>query len=189
MRRLLLGLAAAIAGLSAVPAQAADWGFLPIVNDPSYKAELAVALKGGIMDADVSGVGSSFAYGAELSLNCPTIRTPVGKIRQQLSWNRMDDDGLELNTVELNPHLVFEAAKDLWIGAGPGLGFVWADHSTGRDADMWALQAGASVTYTMGKVMLGLESRYQWTQDDRVGTGTGEGADNWLTTAKVGFVF
>jgi len=188
MRRPLLAVFAALTSFAALPAQAADWGLLPVANDPAYKPNFAVALKGGMLDADVPGAGAGLAYGAELSLDCPLIRTPVGKIRQQLSWNRADEDGLELNTVELNPHFVVEAAKDLWVGAGPGVGYVWADHSTGRDADMWAVQAGASVTYTAGHMLVGLESRYQWTESEDVGTGR-DGADNWLTMAKVGYRF
>lgn len=188
MRRSLMAILTAVAGFAAVPAQAGEWGFMPVANDPAYKPNMAVALKGGMLDADVPGADASFAYGVELSLDCPLLRTPVGKIRQQLSWNRMDEDGLELNTLELNPHYVVEMAKDLWVGAGPGVGYVWADHSTGRGANMWAVQAGASATYTMGHALIGLESRYQWTEGDDVGTGS-KGADNWLTMAKVGYKF
>lgn len=188
MRRSLMAVLTAFAGLAAIPAQAGEWGFMPAVNDAAYKPNFAVAAKGGVLDADVPGANAGFAYGAELSLDCPLIRTPVGKIRQQLSWNRMDKDGLELNTLELNPHFVLEAAKDLWVGAGPGLGYVWADHSTGRDADMWAVQLGASVTYTMNHMLVGLESRYQWTEGSDVGSGH-DGADNWLTMVKLGYKF
>ncbi|MGE5547447.1 MAG: hypothetical protein ACM33T_11150 [Solirubrobacterales bacterium] len=179
--------AAAIAVLAAIPAQAGEWGFLPVTNDPSFKFEPAIALKGGWMAPDVGGVGDDFAYGAELSFNCGLLRLPVGRIRHQLSYNRFDHDGLELQTVEFNPHYQVEAAPNLWIGAGPGVGFVWAESDRGSDANMWALNAGAGATYVMGHVTLGVESRYQWTQDDAVGAT--KGADNWLTTVKVGYKF
>jgi hypothetical protein len=153
-----------VAGFAAVPAQASQWGFM-VANDPAYKPNMAVALKGGMLDADVPGADASFAYGVELSLDCPLLRTPVGKIRQQLSWNRMDEDGLELNTLELNPHYVVEMAR-LWVGAGP-LSLCVGCHSTAV-APMCGRFRQAHPPPAPWYALIG-RIRCQWTGGDDVG--------------------
>lgn len=172
MRRLILSATAAMIVLAAaLPARGGD--------DTPYSPNLAIALKGGAWTADVSGVDALPAYGAELSLDDPLIEPVIGKVRHMLSFNHADHDGLELNTVEWNAHWVFETHRDFWIGAGPGLGYVWAD---GRDVDDGiAAQFGMSTTYVYDHVLIGFESRYQWTD--------GQAADNWLTMVKLGYQF
>ncbi|MGE5514402.1 MAG: hypothetical protein ACM31D_01130 [Bacteroidota bacterium] len=172
MRRIIYATSAAmIALLAALPARGGD--------GTPYAPNLAVALKGGVVSTDVSGVDASPVYGAELSVDDALIDPVVGKVRHMLSYNHADHDGLTLNTVEWNAHWVFETHRDFWLGAGPGIGYVWAD---GRGVDNSpAAQFGMSATYFYDHAMVGFESRYQWT--------TGDSADNWLTMVKVGYRF
>lgn len=172
MRRLILSASAAMIVLAAaLPARAGD--------DIAYAPHWAVALKGGVWAADVHGVDAAPAYGAEVSVDDPVIEPVIGKVRHMLSFNHTDHDGLELNTVEWNAHWVFETHRDFWLGAGPGIGYIWAD---GRDRDdSPAVQFGMSATYTYGHALVGFESRYQWA--------TGDSVDNWLTMMKVGYQF
>lgn len=172
MRRLILSATAAMIVLAAaLPARGGD--------GTPYAPNLAIALKGGVISTDVKDVDAAPAYGAELSVDDPLIDPVVGKIRHMLSYNHADHDGLELNTVEWNAHWVFETHRNFWLGAGPGIGYVWAD---GRGVDdSPAAQFGMSATYVQGHALFGFESRYQWT--------SGESADNWLTMVKVGYQF
>lgn len=163
--------AALLAFAAALPAQAQNQG--------AYEANFAIALKGGIWDPGVSGADSSGGYGIEVSVDDPLLRPIAGKLRHMLSFNHADLDGLKLSTAEWNAHWVFEPRRDFWIGAGPGIGYLWAD---GRSvSDGMGVQFGASATYVHEHALLGMESRYQWVD--------GSGADNWLTMVKLGYRF
>lgn len=172
MRRLLLSASAAMIVLAAaLPARGGD----TTAYDPNW----AIALKGGVWSTDVNGVDAGGAYGAEVSVDDPLIEPVIGKVRHMLSFNHADNDGLELNTVEWNAHWMFETHRNFWIGAGPGIGYVWAD---GRDVDdSPAVQFGMSSSYTYGHMLVGFETRYQWA--------SGDSTDNWLTMLKVGYQF
>lgn len=173
MRKLMLLLAAAV--FTAATAVAAP----VLAGDYDTKPNLAVAAKGGWWEADVRGFSGAPAYGLELSADDPWTRMPVGKLRHMLSWNHEDGDDLRLDSAEWNVHWLFETRSGIWLGAGPGLGYVWTD---GRDLnDSLGVQFGASATYFVGHALFGVESRYQWTEADA--------ADNWLTMIKVGYVF
>ena len=171
MRPVILSLAVAVLALTApLSAQAGDYG---------PKPNIAMAAKGGWWNADVTGFSGGPAYGLELSADDIWSEMPVGKLRHMLSWNHTDSDGLELNSAEWNLHWVFETNSGVWIGAGPGLGYVWAD---GKNLDDGiGAQFGISATYIQGHALFGVESRYQWTEADS--------ANNWLTMAKVGYAF
>ena len=171
MRPFMLTLAAAVLALAApLAASAADYTLEP---------EVAVAAKGGWWEADVDGFSGGPAYGLELSATDPWAEMPAGKLRHMLSWNHVDQDGLELNTAEWNLHWMFETGSGVWLGLGPGLGYLWSDGDA-RD-DGLAAQFGVSAYTIHGHVLFGIESRYQWTEADN--------ADNWLTMAKIGYVF
>lgn len=174
MRHLMLTTTAALTLLAASqPALAAD-------ITPGYAPNLALALKGGVWQADSEGVDAGPAYGIEASMDDALIHPFAGKLRDMLSLNHVDHDGLEMTTLEFNSHWVFEARPNLWIGAGPGIGYVW---SNGREnADGIGLNLGGSATYMVGHALIGLESRYQWTPGNA-------DTDNWLTMVKVGWVF
>ncbi|MBI3444093.1 MAG: hypothetical protein HY055_01685 [Magnetospirillum sp.] len=134
-----------------------------------------------------ASVGSGLAGGFELAIDNPLVQVPGGKIRDQFSYNRFDRDGLVLQTLEYNPHYMVAVADDLWVGAGPGIGWIFTSSDRGNSPDMWTAQLGASAYYTAGHMLLGLESRYQWTGDERVGGANG--ADNWATLFKIGYAY
>jgi len=147
--------------------------------DYTPKAETAIVAKGGWWDADVNGVSGAPALGLEVSTTDTWVDLPAGILRHMWSLNHADHDGLELNTAEWNVHWMFQTGSGVWLGLGPGLGYVWAD---GKNLDdSIAAQFGASAHYIQGHAFFGVESRYQWTEADS--------ADNWLTMAKVGWVF
>ena len=171
-------------GLSSV--QAAEWQTLPY-KDPSWSPEFTLALTVGSMDPDVPGVDSDTATGMQLSLNCPWFAPPKGKIRQQFNYNRYDDQGLELTTLEMNPRY-YMGEGDLTFGVGPGIGYVWAE-APGVDESVWAFQLGADVEYRRGALYLGAGTRYQLTQEENLGGAVEEDVDNWLTTVKLGVNF
>lgn len=171
MRRLMLSATAAMIVLAAaLPARG---------GDAVYSPNWAIALKGGIVASDVKNADAAPAYGLEVSVDDPLLDPIAGKVRHMVSFNHADGDGLELNTIEWNAHWVFMTHRDFWLGAGPGIGYIWAD-GRGRD-DSPAVQFGLSATYVQGHALFGLESRYQWA--------TGDSVDNWLTMVKVGYQF
>lgn len=173
MRRLLAtlsALAALAVALTALPAYGGD-----SLTPP----EPAIALKGGWWDADVAGYSGGPAFGVEFSVNDPFTDPAFGHLRHMWSFDHADRDGLRQDSAEWNLHWLVPTGSGLWLGAGPGLGYVWND---GRhDGDGVAAQFGLSATWISGHALLGLDSRYQWTKAGA--------ADNWLTMAKIGYVF
>lgn len=163
-----------------------QWNFLAGM-DVDYIAEPTLSLVVGNLNPDITGTNNDTVSGVEFSLNCPLLQPPTNKIRQQISYNRYNDNGLKINSFELNPHYVIEASPGLGIGFGPGLGYVKAETATESEG-MLALQLGISLHYTvMEKLFLGAEARYQATQsDDFAGQ---KGVDNFRGTIKVGYNF
>jgi len=185
MRPLALS-ALALTVAAPLPAAADGWTVLPATGS-DYEAAPTVALLGGFQDPAVDGVDADGAYGVEVGLSCPTLAPPAGRIRQQISLTRFDNDGLELTSMEINPHYLVDIARDLAVGVGPGLGYVVAD--AGGDSDgVFALQAGASLHYRQGPLFLGAEARYQWTQEADLGALETE-VDNHRVLAKAGLAF
>lgn len=185
MRRTLPLLASTLL-LAPGPALADGWSLLPATS-ADYEAAPTVAALGGMQDPDVSGVDAGGAYGVELSLSCPTLAPPQGRIRQQISLTRFDNDGLELTSFELNPHYLVDLGSGLALGGGPGFGYVSAD--SGADSDgVFALQAGLSLHYRQGPLFLGAEARYQWTQEADLGGNDTDLANSRLL-GKVGWNF
>jgi hypothetical protein len=169
-----------------LPAAADGWDFLPVTG-PDYQAAPTLAVLGGIQDPDVDGVDAGGAFGVELGLSCPTLAPPAGRIRQQISLTRFDNQNLELTSLELNPHFLVDVGGNLAVGVGPGLGYVTAD--AGGDSDgVFALQAGVSLHYRQGPLFLGAEARYQWTQEADLGGAETE-LDNSRVVAKAGLAF
>lgn len=181
-----LGLLSALLLSSGTAVAEGQWNFLAGM-DKNYVAEPTLSLMIGNLNPDIGNASSDTISGLELSLNCPLLQPPSNKIRQQVSYNRYDDQGLKISTFELNPHYVIEAAPGLGIGFGPGLGYVKAETATESEG-MLALQLGASLHYTaLGKLFLGAEARYQATQsDDFAGQ---KGADNFRVALKAGYNF
>lgn len=186
MRRWIGGtaLCVAMAGLSS-PALAQDWELLPVLGD-DYRAKPTLAVIGGAMDPDFPGAGSDAAYGVELSIDCPTLKLPKNKIRQQFSLMQYDDD-VEITSFELNPHYVMPVGGGLEFGFGPGFGVLSVD-TDGSDETLFGLQAGASLHYRAGNLFLGAEARYQVTTEEDFGNGD-QDADNARYMVKAGINF
>ncbi|MGE5505462.1 MAG: hypothetical protein ACM31L_13655 [Actinomycetota bacterium] len=188
MKRTALALAAVMFA-AAFPALAGDgsWSVLPI-QSRSYQADPTVALKLGAVDP--AHLPGGFAGGIEVAVDDPLLSPPVGRIRDQFSYTVADHGGVMLQMLEVNPHYLYPLGSNWWVGGGPGVGYVIASPDRGSSADLWAVQAGGQIQYWSGGLMVGLESRYQWTEDATIGTGTASGgADNWLTTLKLGVRF
>jgi len=165
---------------------AADWEFFPIVND-DYQYAPQLSLIGGSMDPSDSDSGSM--TGIELSLNCPLLKAPEGIIRQQISYASYDENGLEVDSFELNPHYQIDIAPDVAFGFGPGFGYVSAQ-GAGIDDSAFTLQAGATLNYTVGQVVVGAEARYQFMVSDIETNNSSEvDLDNTRLMLKLGYRF
>ncbi|HKJ75836.1 MAG TPA: porin family protein [Gammaproteobacteria bacterium] len=179
-----------VLSLTLAAASGATWaqGWKPLAGaDPDYRSEPTVALVGGTQDPDFRDADSDGIYGIELSFNCPLLQPPTHRIRQQLSLTEYDEDGLELTSLELNPHYVVPVAQGLEIGFGPGLALI--DAEAGRDDEtLWGLQAGASLHYRVGELFAGAEYRYQITSEGDFGNARrgDEDVDNSRFLLKLG---
>ena len=105
--------------------------------------------------------------------------------------------------IELNLKYMAEIAPQLVLGVGGGISYNYFEieaNRIDRDADDWVFggQIFAELNYKMDDFwFLGLETKYQWTEDlkfDDVGINgrdfdTKTSADNWRIGARVGFVF
>ena len=163
------------------------WQFLAGKHE-DFVFEPTLSLMLGLADSeDVEG-GAVFSWGLEASFNCPLLQPSTNKIRQQVSYFEYSDADSTIQSFEINPHYVVDVMDDLWIGAGPGFGYVRAEVD-GNTANMAALQLGASIHYNIDKIFIGGEARYQFTTEDDIGDKKNSGADNWRTALKVGFNF
>ncbi len=168
----------------ALPAHGDEWAF-PAASQPGYAPNPTISFKVGAMAPD-SG-SSGFAGGVELSLDNPLIQTGYGKIRDQFSYNRFDSSGLKIETLEYNPHYMVPIGERVWVGGGPGIGYMFTDSVSGPSPDLWTAQLGVSASTVIDHLQIGLEARWQWTEDQRVGNANG--ADNWLTMLKFGYAY
>ncbi len=164
-----------------------DWTWFAGMKD-GYTAQPAVSLMFGMLDPDVDGADSDAITGIELSLNCPMLQPPTNRIRQQISYAKYDKNGVELTSIEANPHYVIETSPGLELGFGPGVGYVMAKSEGGAlDDGAFALQLGASAHYTgMGPLFIGAEARYQMTTDF---DGIDDNINNFRVALKVGYSF
>ncbi len=161
-------------------------------SDENFVMEPAVSFIAGSMSPKNGDSGN--ITGLELSFNCPLLQPPTNSIRQQISMTKFDENGLEVTSIEINPHYVAEISPGLFIGGGPGFGYVSADTST-KDTDMFAFQLGTSVRYNISELFfLGGEARYQITQNEHIGGammghGMNKGMNNWRVALKAGISF
>jgi len=188
MKKQNLALAGAIL-LATGSAQAADeWNWFAGLED-GYEAEPTVSVMLGQMDPG-DNMDSGTISGIEFSLNCPLVKPPSNRIRQQVSYTSYDENGVEITSIELNPHYVVEVSPGLEIGGGPGLGYVMVDSGAG-DGSVLALQLGVSAHYTtQSPLFIGAEARYQITgEDDFGGGGAEDDVNNYRIALKVGYSF
>jgi hypothetical protein len=153
--------------------------------DKDYKPSFTVSATGGTLDTKHTSSGSYF--GAEVAFNCGLLQTPVGTVRSKISYGQSDKDGLDLTVIELSPMWTNAIAKDLYLGVGPGIGYVKTDIA-GRETSLFAWQLGADLDYRMGALNLGLGVRWQDTRDKAIAPGL-RGAENVLVRAKIGMNF
>jgi len=173
---------------SATGSMAAEgWKFLPF-NDAEWSPEFTLAFSYGRMNLDTDLGSSDPALGLQFSLNCPWFTPPQGMIRQQFNYNRFDEGQLEIATLEMNPRY-YLGDGNFTFGVGPGIGYVWVDQDGVDSEGLWAFQLGADIEYRKNHLFLGVGSRYQITQNDKIGTSNDNGMDNWLTTVKAGVNF
>lgn len=186
MKSITLALSSA-AMLVAGNAQAEGWTWMAGSKD-DYKAQPTISLLLGQMDP-ADSLDSDTISGIELSLNCPLLQPPTNRVRQQLSYTKYEDKGVEIASLELNPHYVVEVSPGLEIGGGPGLGYVMVDTANG-DGDVFGLQFGVSAHYHgRSPLYLGADLRYQITGEDNFGAATESDVNNTRLTIKVGYSF
>ena len=165
-------------------AGAKETKMLPIFTE-GYCAAPTVALMAGYGKYSDASNGTSM-YGVELAFACPVFQIKDLEINQVLSLVHSDDDGLETNTLEMNPRIMFKLSNKMKFGFGPGLGVVFAKTDTKSDA-VFGFNVGASLNYDITSDMfIGIESRYQWTQDADLDGGAKINLDNSRTLLKVG---
>ncbi|MFT5660466.1 MAG: hypothetical protein ACI9TV_001107 [Sulfurimonas sp.] len=160
---------------------------LPIFTQ-GYCAAPTVALMGGY--GKYSGANNGTAmYGIELGFACPVFQIKDLEINQVLSLVHSDKDGLETNTLEMNPRIMFDLNNKTKFGFGPGLGVIFAE-SNGKKDEVFGLNFGASLNYQISSDMfIGIESRYQWAGDAQFAAGTKTNMNNSRTMIKVGTSF
>jgi len=168
-------------------AQAAGWSLLPGLND-DFRTQSALSVSLGAGHANST---TAMEYGAELSFNCVLLQPPSNVLRQHLSYVNYSDGDFTMHKIELNPDYMFKVAKDISIGAGPGVGMIVLN-TADRDTTLGAFQLGASMDYTGVKhLLVGVESRYQvstkrfYERDSE----TYSHANNWRTAIRIGYQF
>lgn len=186
MKKNILG---ALLALSATlwGAEAKETKILPIFAE-GYCATPTVALMGGIINFDDSSEQDG-AYGIELGFACPVFQIQDLEINQVLSFVHSDENGLETNSLEMNPRIMFALNDKTKFGFGPGLGVVFAK-ANGQNETLFGVNAGASLQYDITKdVFVGFESRYQWTQDAEFVSGVHTDMNNFRNMLKLGTHF
>lgn len=163
---------------------AATWEVLPATNG-DYKADIAVAVIAGTSDFDDADFSPK---GLEVSLICPVLKPPKNTIRQQISYTESDKNGVDLKSVEVNPHYMVNVSEKLSVGAGPSLG-VTKIETLGQDESVFTYGIGASARLNVtNNVFIGAETRYAWSEDADL-LGETDDIDNLRTTLKIGFQF
>lgn len=168
-----------------------EFKFLPIFSDDEYKFNFEVAAIVGIADYDKNGIDSGAVYGIDVSFDCPVFTLPGDNLlRQQLSINRFDENGLKVTSYEMNPYYFIDLSDDLVFGFGPGIGMINAEQDNGTgDKWLFTYQAGAGIKYYIDKIVIGADIRYQWTKEKDFGSGYEENLDNAKMLVKVGYAF
>lgn len=181
----------AVAALSSTAcAQSDEFKFLPIFNDDNWEPKIEVALIAGYIDFDRSEVDDGHSYGVELSFDCPVFTLPGDNvIRQVLSLNTYNENGLKMTSIEMNPYYMVNISKDLVLGFGPGIGGVKADPDHASSQWMFAVQAGAGIKYYINDFILGADIRHQWTAEKDLGNGSKEDLENTRFLVKAGYRF
>lgn len=166
---------------------AKDTEMLPIFTE-GYCAAPSVALMAGTGKFDGPDEQTAM-YGVELGFACPVFQIKDLEINQVLSFVHSDENGLETNSLEMNPRIMFDLNEKAKFGFGPGLGVVFAN-ARGQSDVLFGFNVGASLNYDISKdVFVGINSRYQWAQDADFGARSNVGMNNLRTMLKIGTHF
>lgn len=148
---------------------------LPIL-DADYCPAPTVALMGGFTKYSDNGDHDAL-YGIELGFACPVFQIKDLEINQVLSLTHYSENGFDINTLEMNPRVMFKLSDKIKVGAGPGLAVLFTDADT-----EYGFNLGASINYDITPdYFIGLEMRYQWATESAY--------DNGRTLFKVGTHF
>lgn len=155
-------------------------------KDANWDPEFNLSVTAGQFDPRANNADTESVLGIQLGLNCPWFGPPVGDLRQQFNLNKVNGDGYDLTTFEINPRW-YAVDGNLKYGAGPGFGYMWLKPDVGDDAASFTLQASVAVEYRINKISIGAGSRFQRSLDrEMFGTQSG---DNFITDIKLGFDF
>ena len=170
-----------------ISAQAGEWEILPVLND-SHKLNTAVAIIGGSMQGDESGSESDSFYGLEVSMDCPLIKVPTGKIRQQINLTTYDDGDIAIRQFNLNPHYQIPLSSTLTMGVGPSFGIANVE-ILDQDDTIFTYGVGTSLRAELTKeIFIGAEARYELTTDADL-FNIEDDFNNLKFFAKVGYQF
>lgn len=183
MKKIIL---ATILALSTTALFAKETKLLPILNDADYCLTPGVAVLGGF--GSYGDADSDAMYGVELSIACPALQLSTLDIKQQISLVYQSQDGFDATALEFNPHVMFDLSNNLQVGVGPGFGVIFADAQ--KSDTVFEVGAGASLNYDITQSMfIGLETRYMFTTDAELVTGTKTDLNNYRTLLKAGIHF
>ena len=158
-------------------AQAEDWTFFSNENStPDY----GLAFIAGSADLNKQD-SSGDLYGLELSLVCPLVHASEHSIRQQLSLSKFHKGDIDMYTLEVNPHYLYQIESNTYFGIGPSLGLSKVDGNEDDDI-VGTLGMGVSLRKDMTeKLFLAAEFRKVYA--------TKRDFDNVRIIGKVGYYF
>ena len=164
----------------------AQWSLFPI-HESDYSADPIVSFRFGRLIPDLSDASGDSLAGFEVNFNSALLAGPY-PIKSQLSINRYRDETADVTiyTLESNPHFMYQLTENILIGVGPGIGYVLSD-LPGRSENIWAVQIGTSLMYALNQFSVGFETRYQFTEQVRIGDD--RGLDNSIFVFEVGYQF
>ena len=162
----------------------AETNLLPVMK-PSYKSNISIAGLGGLLKSSKSDSDYESFFGLEISLDCPLLQLSSGNIRQQINLTQYNHDGLKIQELNLNPHLMFPISSTTSFGVGPSYGFANVD--VGSDDDtVFTYGLGTSVRTDLGNgLFVGGEFRYTLTSDASL-HGIDDDIDNTKFFIKIG---
>ena len=183
IRNFLTTAAGALLLSTAASAQAQGWRFAPVFTDADFKLDPTLALTVGAVRPDGGDDDSLSAFGLEANFNCGLLQSPDNRIRSHLALSRIDDDGVEVTTLELSPRYTVPVSASVSIGVGPSLALLQVDNGR-RDEDLFGYGVTAGLDYRAGSLYAGADLRYQeTTEEHRLDFA------NWAVTAKIGVNF
>jgi len=189
MKRTTLFSTTLLAATMAFPliVQAEGWQVLPVMKS-GYKADTALAVVGGVMQAKDDNKDIFSPMGVEVSINCPLLKAPNHTIRQRISYLQSDKNGFKTQAFELNPHHMYKVAENVTAGFGPSIGYTKVENSSGDDG-VFTFGIGASARYELPKnLFIGAEARYVKAQEFEI-AGKKTGFDNARALVKFGYQF